>query len=230
MRRPAAFSQDWWQERGLTAMLVSLILALFVGGPLMAMESVGPLPFDIFFTMLLLSGIVAFSRRRWLAIANSVIGLVFVDLRWNSYGESKGNVALWDNLLSMLTLAILTGLVLEHVFRTGPITADRIRGAIAAYLLIGLVWTFAYALVDRAYPGGIDLKNTVVLTHHRLQALAYFSYVTLTTVGYGDITPVHPTARMLAIAEALVGQLYPAVLIGRLVSLQISARRQDDPQ
>ena len=80
------------------------------------------------------------------------------------------------------------------------------------------------------YPGGIDLKNTVVLTHHRLQALAYFSYVTLTTVGYGDITPVHPTARMLAIGEALVGQLYPAVLIGRLVSLQISARRQDGPQ
>ena len=52
----------------------------------------------------------------------------------------------------------------------------------------------------------------------------YFSFVTLTTLGYGDTVPVHPVARSLAIAEALVGQLYPAILIGRLVSLQISAR------
>ncbi len=164
VRRPAAFSQDWWQERGLTAMLVSLVLALFVGGPLMAIESVGPLPFDIFFTLLLLSGVVAFSRRRWLAIAISVIGLVVLDLRWSGYGESnEQRLALWDNLLSMLMLAILTGLVLEHVFRKGPITADRIRGAVAAYLLLGLVWAFAYALVDRFVPGGINLERAVFL-------------------------------------------------------------------
>ena len=57
------------------------------------------------------------------------------------------------------------------------------------------------------------------------QELAYFSFVTLTTVGYGDITPVSPVARSLCVAEALVGQLYPAILIGRLVSLQISSRQ-----
>ena len=83
------------------------------------------------------------------------------------------------------------------------------------------MWAFAYALVDRAFPGAIDLKNAVVLAQHKMQTFAYFSFVTLTTVGYGDITPVHPVARVLAIGEALVGQLYPAVLIGRLVSLQI---------
>ncbi len=139
-------------------------------------------------------------------------------------------MSLWDNVLSMLLVAILTGLVLEHVFREGAITGDRIRGAVAAYLLLGLVWAFAYALVDRAFPGAIDLKNAVVLAQHKMQTFAYFSFVTLTTVGYGDITPVHPVARVLAAGEALVGQLYPAVLIGRLVSLQITARRQDGPQ
>lgn len=230
MRRPAAFSPDWWQERGLTAMLVSLILALFVGGPLMAIASVGPLPFDIFFTTLLLSGVVAFSHRRWLAIAISVIGFAVLVLRWTSYGQGHGELALWDNLLSMVMLAILTGLVLEHVFRAGPITADRIRGAIAAYLLLGLVWAFAYALVERAFPGGMNMERSFISVHHRMQTFAYFSFVTLTTVGYGDITPVHPIARMLAIGEALIGQLYPAILIGRLVSLQISSRPQDGQQ
>jgi hypothetical protein len=230
VRRPSAFSSDWWQERGLTAMLVSLILALFVGGPLMAIASVGPLPFDIFFTTLLLSGVVAFSHRRWLAIAISVIGFVVLVLRWTSYGQAHGEMALWDNLLSMLMLAILTGLVLEHVFRAGPITGDRIRGAIAAYLLLGLVWAFAYALVERAFPGGMKMEHAFLSVHHEMQTFAYFSFVTLTTVGYGDITPVHPVARMLAVGEALVGQLYPAILIGRLVSLQISSRPQDGQQ
>ena len=227
MKRPAAFSEVWWQERGLTAMLVSLLLALFVGGPLMAIGTVGPAPFDVFFTTLLLSGVVAFSHRRWLAIAISVIGLVVLSLRWTSYGEGKGELLLWDNLLSMLLLAILTGLVLEHVFREGPITADRIRGAVAAYLLLGLVWAFAYALVEHYLPGGMKMEHGFGDPHHRMQDFAYFSFVTLTTVGYGDITPVHPAARMLAIGEALVGQLYPAILIGRLVSLQISTRPQD---
>lgn len=230
MRRPAAFSQDWWQERGLTAMLVSLILALFVGAPLMAMASVGPLPFDIFFTTLLLSGVIAFSRRRWLAIAISVIGFVVLVLRWGGYGAAEQRLALWDNVLSLLMLAILTGLVLEHVFRAGPITADRIRGAIAAYLLLGLVWAFAYALVDRFAPGGINMERAFFSVHHKMQSFAYFSFVTLTTVGYGDITPVHPFARVLAVGEALVGQLYPAILIGRLVSLQITSRPQDGPK
>jgi hypothetical protein len=224
VKRPAAFSQVWWQERGLTAMLVSLVLALFVGGPLMAIGDVGPLPFDIFFTTLLLSGVVAFSHRRWLAIVISVIGFFVLVVRWTSYGQGKGALALWDNLLSMLMLAILTGLVLEHVFRAGPITGDRIRGAVAAYLLLGLVWAFAYALVERAFPGGMKVEHAFVSLHHQMQSFAYFSFVTLTTVGYGDITPVHPLARTLAIAEALVGQLYPAVLIGRLVSLQITSR------
>jgi hypothetical protein len=211
-------------------MLVSLILALFVGGPLMAIASVGPLPFDVFFTGLLLSGIVAFSRRRWLAIAISVIGFVVLTLRWTSYGLADGRLALWDNILSMLMLAILAGLVLEHVFRAGPITGDRIRGAIAAYLLLGLVWAFAYALVERAFPGGMKMERAFVSLHHQMQSFAYFSFVTLTTLGYGDITPVHPAARMLAVGEALVGQLYPAILIGRLVSLQISSRPQDGQQ
>ncbi|MEO8034142.1 MAG: potassium channel family protein [Acidobacteriota bacterium] len=230
MKRPAALEATWWQERALTVMLVSLVLALFVGGPLMAMASVGPLPFDIFFTSLLLSGIVAFSRRRKLAIAISVIGLAVLVLRWTSYGQAEGKLVFWDNLLSLVLLTILTALVLEHVFRAGPITGDRIQGAVAAYLLLGLSWALAYALIDHVFPGGMKVERSFKDMHHDMQAFFYFSFVTLTTVGYGDITPVHPAARMLAVAEALVGQLYPAVLIGRLVSLQISPGRSGQKQ
>jgi hypothetical protein len=205
-------------------MLVSLLLALFVGAPLMAIAGVGQLAFDAFFTVMLLSGVVAFARRRVLAIAVAVIGLVVQVVRWTGYGEASPALVVWDDAMTLLLLAILTGLVIEHVFREGPITGDRIRGAIAAYLLIGLVWVFAYRLVDYLSPGALSIGPLSKVPGHGAQTVAYFSFVTLTTVGYGDITPVHPAARVLAIAEALVGQLYPAILIGRLVSLEISSR------
>jgi hypothetical protein len=226
MRRPAAFSPVWWQEWGLTAMLVSLLLALFVGAPLVG-AGIGQLPFDIFFGALLLSGVVAFSRRRALAVATAVVGVATLAVRWTSYGRWRSSLVVWDEALSIVMLLLLTGLVIEHVFRKGPITGDRIRGAIVAYLLLGLVWGFAYMLVDYAWPGSLNLGPPMADLMHTRQSLAYFSFITLTTVGYGDMTPIHPVARTLAISEALVGQLYPAILIGRLVSLQISSRRGD---
>lgn len=220
MKRPAAFSPAWWQERGLTAMLVSLVLAVFVASPLAATGTTGAILFDIFFAALLVSGIVAFSRRRILAIGVAGAALATLALRWS------GQVSVWNDALAMVTLGILTGLVLEHVFRDGPITGDRVRGAVLAYLLLGLVWTFAYQLTHRLAPGSFRFAETGDQAEFFMRSLGYFSFVTLTTVGYGDVTPLHPAARSLAVAEALVGQLYPAILIGRLVSLQIATRRE----
>ena len=151
MRRPAAFSPVWWQQWGLTAMLVFLVLALFVGAPLRTV--LGQLPFDLLFSLVLVSGVIAFSRRRWLAGAVAVSGVIWLALRWSRYGPDQGTAGTGEGWLSVLTMLILTGLVLEHVFREGPITGDRVRGAVAAYLLLGLVWTFGYVLVERFSPG-----------------------------------------------------------------------------
>jgi len=220
VRRPAAFSAAWWQERGLTAMLVSLGLAIFVASPLAATGTTGKVLFDIFFAALLVSGVVAFSLHRILAIGVAAATLATLVLRWSGQGS------VWNDVLAMVTLGILTGLVLEHVFRDGPITGDRVRGAVLAYLLLGLVWTFAYQLTHRLAPGSFRFAEAAERPEVFMHSLGYFSFVTLTTVGYGDVTPLHPIARSLAVAEALIGQLYPAILIGRLVSLQITSRRE----
>ena len=95
-------------------------------------------------------------------------------------------------------------------------TLHRVQGAVAAYLLLGLVWGYAYQLVAALAPGAFA---NAVATPGQDHNLIYFSFVTLTTVGYGDVTPVHPAARSLALMEALTGQLYPAILLARLVTL-----------
>ena len=114
--------------------------------------------------------------------------------------------------------------VLAQTFRAGPVNRHRIEGAVAAYLLLGLAWALAYELVGLLAAGAFSGTGR---SGPERPDLVYFSFVTLTTVGYGDVTPVHPVARSLAVAEALTGQLYPAILLARLVSLSTGGAPAD---
>jgi voltage-gated potassium channel Kch len=135
-------------------------------------------------------------------------------------------LSLLDKGLSLLAVLILTALVLTQVFRKGRITLHRVQGAVAAYLLLGFAWAIAYEFSLLLDPGAIRFPDASGVGFLLVPRLLYFSFVTLTTVGYGDIVPVHPAVRSLAVTEALIGQLYPAVLIARLVSLEIVSRNE----
>lgn len=226
MKRSAPFSRLWQSEKGLSGMLVFLCLVLFVGAPLSAMGSGGEFVFDVLFSLLLVSGVVTVGRRPLLTATVSVLTVATLVLRWASFHSPESALRIGGQALSIVLLSILATLVLWQVFREGPITAYRIQGAIVVYLLIGLVWTAAYELIHHVSPGAFQLAQGGRSDARTTQGLLYFSFVTLTTLGYGDITPLHPVARSLAIAEALMGQLYPAILIARLVSMQISSRNK----
>ena len=124
----------------------------------------------------------------------------------------------------MLFLAALAGVILKRVFGEGRINMHRIQGAVAAYLLIGITWSGFYRLLVYFDGGAIGMPS-VSDERSLMSTLVYFSFATLTTVGYGDVTAVHTAARSLAMLEALTGQLFPAVLIARLVSMEVSHRR-----
>ena len=104
------------------------------------------------------------------------------------------------------------------MFEPGRITYHRVIGAILLYLTIGLVFVALYTLVGAYSPNAFS-GLTVAARVSLPSDLVYFSFTTLTTVGYGDIVPVDPVARSLSNIEAIVGQLYPATLLARLVSL-----------
>jgi hypothetical protein len=121
-------------------------------------------------------------------------------------------------------------MTLKRTLRPGRVTEYRVIGGIAGYLLIGFTWTFAYQSLVQQVPGAIHFEPSMGAPLSRQPShLIYFSFMTLTTVGYGDVRPVHPAARSLAVVEALVGQLYLAVLIASLIgmALQASPRAED---
>jgi hypothetical protein len=140
------------------------------------------------------------------------------------FGRRYGLLPL-DTALKLVCLSVLVLLTIKRAFRPGRVTGYRVLGGIAGYLLIGYTWSFAYQLLLEKVPDAIYFNsgNVDSLAWQPLH-LTYFSFTTLTTVGYGDVHPVHPIARSLAVAEALVGQLYLAILIASLVGMALQAK------
>jgi len=212
----------WRSDPGLSAFLTLLILSVLVLPPLESMWSWGEILDDIAFSLLLLGGIVAASERVRTLVAIAVVIVIALVLHWTARTTPSIVLAQWQALFVILSFGMLALVILGQVFRDGPVTYHRIQGAIAAYLLLGVTWAGAYELTALHFPEAFtgSLGSSAGLTNNWL----YFSYATLSTVGYGDIVPIHPVARSLAVMEALVGQLYPAILIARLVSQEVQDR------
>ena len=109
----------------------------------------------------------------------------------------------------------------KQVLFTGAIDANRIVGAICIYLLMGLIWALMYLLIAQAIPGAFNGVEQLVW-YDNFADVAYYSYVTLTTLGYGDISPVAPIARFLVYMQAVVGVFYMAILVASLIGVGIN--------
>jgi hypothetical protein len=122
-------------------------------------------------------------------------------------------------IVGFLVLAI--GVTLQHVvLGSGEVTLNRLVGALCLYLLLGVLWAVLYGMVELVEPSAFNYGRGV--SGDLLEHFMYYSFVTLTTLGYGDVTPVHPFARTLAYLEAVIGQLYVAVLVASLVGRHVA--------
>jgi len=218
-RRPTP-SPLWTDDRGLSIFLAVLV-AIIVVPALGPVGLPGRLLGDALVSLMLVSGAVAVAGRPRVILIVSVITVPALLVRWTSWLFPTSNFAVWQEISTLATLVVLCGVVLALVLRRGPITARRIQGAIAVYLLLGFIWAEVYELVALWHPGAF----TGSVGGSGSLPWAYYSFVTLTTMGYGDIMPVHPLARAFAVLEALTGQLYLTIMLARLVSLELQSRR-----
>jgi hypothetical protein len=227
-RTPLGFARFWSTDRSLTVLLVSLILAVFVLYPLGDVAPIAGLLLDIFFSLTLIFGVAAISRHRYVAVLAGVVSLAALVLRWADAVFPFAGLAPWDAGAALLSCGMLAGVVLAQAYRDGPITLARIQGAVAAYILIGFMFAFVYQLFFLLRPDAFNFSiHPVGESWHAMKAqLVYFSFVCLTTLGFGDVTAVHPLARAFATVEALIGQLFPAITIARLVSMELFYRQK----
>lgn len=214
----------WTEDRSLTALLVYLMVNVFVLPP-MTLSRSGEIINAVIFSMILVSGLVAVAARTHLKVLIVLLASVTIIVHWLDLVSKSVNLEVADIILSMFSWSALAALVLWHVFKEGHVSLHRIQGAITVYVLIGLIWSSAYHLiyifdsVAFIFPLHQNANESINLR------FVYFSYETLTTLGFGDIIPMNPVAKSLVMVEGLTGQLFPAIMITRLVSLEIESRK-----
>lgn len=215
-------------RRFSTVQLLIAIAVLLISAPFVEELEGGHLILSVLFSLVLLAAVFAVAdRKRTLAIA-VVLAVPAITARWiNQFRPDLVHPAVFL-VCALLLLAFVIANLLRFTLRTSVVTVEVLCASISAYLMLGLMWTVAYWLVDQMTPGGAFSFNTERGVHSMNGFTGfYFSFITLSTVGYGDITPVSRVARWLAAMEAITGLLYVAVLIARLVSLYSTAKSDD---
>jgi len=139
------------------------------------------------------------------------------------------DVAAQHELVALIAFAFnaaITALIARHVFSAARVTVHRVRGAILLYLNVAALFGIAYTALQQLVPEAFHI--VMQPGEAPTAAFTYFSLTTITTVGFGDITPLHPLARSLATLEAVFGQLFPATLLARLVALHLAHEQRPD--
>jgi hypothetical protein len=215
------------QEPGLSALLLLELLAIFVVRPLSELEVLSFRVSNVAVSLVLIAGCAVVSRHRFALgaiVASIVVGWVAIYLR----EELPSIETVFANLAAILVfLVVLTSVVGHAVFAPGRVTFHRVQGAIVIYLHLALIFSVLYLMVALFEPDAFKPAINAVAPSGTAQSI-YFSFVALTSTGYGDIVPLHPFARSLANLEGLIGQLFPATLIARIVTLEFQTKRPSD--
>src|SRR5271170_6144233 len=217
-------ARTWESQLNLSLFLGLLVLTVFLMPALGQERPYGRFLRDLIFSVVLISGVaIAWGQRR-LFILSSCIAGVALCIRWAAWWIRTDDFALWREVATLASVALICWVLLSQIFRNGIVTSARVQGGVAVYLLLGLGWAHCYQIANRLIPGSFQSS---VGSFFSVVEWYYYSFATLTTLGYGDIVPIKPISRSLATGEALTGQLYLTVLIARLVALEVMSRQPD---
>lgn len=215
--------RERWGDALLTVLAALLAVMLFVIAPLQALGYLFFQVFEFTLAVILVACVFVLSGSRVAGIAMSV-GLVMLAIGAIIRRISPSPIELDLFVGSWLILGtVVAWAVARAAFGPGRITYHRVMGAVLLYFTVAVLFAAIYRLIGAITPNafaGMQMEESPALASQ----LVYFSFTTLTTTGYGDIAPVHPIARSVCNLEAIFGQLYPATLLARLVSLEMAHR------
>ncbi len=202
--------------------LLVVVLVMLVLSPLIPLGR----PIGIALTVATFLAVFAALQAVWAHPRLKVVAVALGLGGWllRTIGDPQHGLRVSGDLLGFLFLLLVLVSVLGDVLRARRVTADTVMGAACVYILMGVAWGYLFDIVEWLEPGSFVLSaDALADSAVRSAQLTYFSFITLTTVGYGDITPLTPAARVFSMVEGLIGQLYIAILIARLVGLHTAA-------
>ena len=175
---------------------------------------------DIFFSAVLITALYAVSQKKSYALIGATLAVPVFSLVWINHWVQFSSLTVTKSLFSILFLIYLIVIILNFIFNSRKVTRNVICAAIVVYLFLGLTWSFFYLILETLQPGSFSMAQSQ--SGESLMNFPYYSFVTLSTLGYGDIAPLSTRAKVLSMLEAVIGQIYLVVLVARLVGLQIA--------
>lgn len=211
--------------------LLLILLCLIISQPLVETR-IGQFFIEVLFVGALIAGLRAVEINRGLFRFEVLLMIISVICIYS--GSMLNNNALFGIGMAgqSLFLTLVAMILLFDLFKATKVSVDTLAGAVCVYLLIGLIWGYLYLLIEICVPGSFSFTQGDA----RLQLWAtqefypfyYFSLVTVTTVGYGDMAPLSTAARTLATMEGILGQVYLTILVARLVGMQLMHQQKED--
>jgi hypothetical protein len=178
--------------------------------------------------LILLMSIFAMAVRRYELVLGTILTLLIAGFSFIPHEDDVVTVGIVGPVLGMICFGYIVVLMLRRIFlHTRDVSLDTIYVALSAYLMLGVVFAQAFTVIAVVQPGSFESSGVALAVNAgSFDRLLGFSFVTLTTLGYGNIVPILPRAVSIAVAEALIGQIYLTVLLARLVAMELAARRQ----
>ena len=211
-------SQDRFQGRFLY--LLILILAMIIIDPLVANFLQLRIITDVFVTAIFITAAYAISKRKRDVFVAVLLLVPMLASLWSEYFVNIPSLLIVGNVCGAVYFGYTVIVIVIFIYGQREVTRDLIAGAAVAYLMMALMWTFLYRSVEMLQPGSFSLPDTPFQSHKLI--IVYYSFVTITTLGFGDITPTTGLASSLSILEAVVGQLFLVVGVAWLVGVHVS--------
>ena len=220
IRMHNTFIQTLSQSRFL--ILLVLILLTIVLTPFLDHFLETRILMDGFLTAIFFAIIFAIRSKRTHGIVASILVLPLIVSTWSVYFVDSAHIGLLTRVFGVLFFGYAVIIILQIIVRSSKVTRETIFAAIVAYLLIALMWAFLYMILEMVAPGSFSFPDKSI----RLETMQfeYFSFITITTLGYGDITPLTNRASALTLLEAIIGQIYLVVLVAWLVGMYVSRK------
>jgi hypothetical protein len=223
---PATFIQFVFRERFLFLLIV--LLGMLILNPILDEFVRLSAILKLLLTAVFIFAIHALSDKRHHILLATALALPMLVSVWFEHFVESPVLVLMGNFCGMAFVAFVVINILVFIYQQQEVTRDLIVGAAVVYLLMGLGWTFLYRALDIINPASFSVPSSAA--HRESFHFLYYSFVTLTTLGYGDITPVTSVARSLSILEAIIGQLYLVVQVAWLVGVYVSQSMEKKSQ
>ncbi|MGD9173873.1 MAG: ion channel [Desulfobacterales bacterium] len=215
-----SFAKACYKDRFL--LLIVFLVALIVLGPFIEGFIGLRLFMEVFFSIIFIATIYAVSQKRLHIVIAAILLTPALVAVWTPDIPMNNTLLTIGYLCGLIVLAFAIISILNLIFTEKTVTRQTISAAVAVYLLIALMWTFIYRLIENLYPGSFAVAHDGLRSAENV--FLYFSLVTITTLGYGDITPIGSQAIALSVLEAITGQIYLVVVVAWFVGLYVSKK------